>query len=230
MFGRNRPVYFDPYRGRRSHWRLPRWLVLLLVGIAIGAAAVIGVQERVLPPRLSASESTRLQAAFGQADAERLRLQSALDGTTRQRDSAVADAKALREKLATTEQDAHDMAGDLAFVVESLPPDPRAGAVAVRVARFAVDQGVLRYSVVLTRETHGAKSISAVMQLQASGTAADGAARSVALPPVKLSIGHLEVLRGRLPLPDGFTPREVGIRVLDGAGRAQLGMRVLRVE
>ena len=51
MFGRSRPVVFNPYGRRRSRWRLPRWLVLLLLGAALGVAAVLGVQERYLPLR-----------------------------------------------------------------------------------------------------------------------------------------------------------------------------------
>ena len=39
----------------------PRWLVLLIGGIAVGAAGVVLVQERYLPPRrLSAAEADLL--------------------------------------------------------------------------------------------------------------------------------------------------------------------------
>ena len=55
---------------------MPRWLVLLLTGIAIGAAGVIVVQERYLPPRLSATESTELHQSFEQADKDRTRLKA----------------------------------------------------------------------------------------------------------------------------------------------------------
>jgi len=40
MFGKNKPVVFERYGRRRSRWRLPRWLLLLLAGIAIGAEGV----------------------------------------------------------------------------------------------------------------------------------------------------------------------------------------------
>ncbi|HJV70446.1 MAG TPA: hypothetical protein VJ693_14915, partial [Ideonella sp.] len=73
MFGRSKPVVFDPYGRRRSRWRMPRWLVLLLVGIVIGGGGVLFVQQRYLPPRLSAEASAALRSSFEQADAERLR-------------------------------------------------------------------------------------------------------------------------------------------------------------
>ena len=59
MFGRSRPVIFNPYGRRRSRFRVPRWLVLLLVGAALGMAGVLAVQERWLPPRQIGRASCR---------------------------------------------------------------------------------------------------------------------------------------------------------------------------
>src|SRR4051794_10051903 len=81
MFGSSKPIPFDPYRRRRSRRGLPRWLVLILLGIVIGAGGVLYVQERHLPPRLSAYDSARLRESFERADAERQRLQSELGAT-----------------------------------------------------------------------------------------------------------------------------------------------------
>src|SRR5439155_11951312 len=54
MFGQSKAVIFEPYGRRRSRRTVPRWLVLLLSGIVVGAGGVVFVQERYLPPRLSA--------------------------------------------------------------------------------------------------------------------------------------------------------------------------------
>ena len=40
----------------------------MVLGIGVGAAAVLYVQERHLPPRLSAADSTRLRQSFERAD------------------------------------------------------------------------------------------------------------------------------------------------------------------
>jgi hypothetical protein len=95
MFGNSRPVVFNPYKKRRSIWRLPRWLVLLLVGIILGAAGVITVQQRYLPPRLSAEASERLTRALEMSDNERLRLAGELGKVTTQLESSVTDACAM---------------------------------------------------------------------------------------------------------------------------------------
>ena len=68
MFGRSRPVVFNPYGRRRSRWRLPRWLVLLLLGAALGVAGVLLAQERYLPPRLSAAQSVQFKGKAGAVD------------------------------------------------------------------------------------------------------------------------------------------------------------------
>ena len=102
MFGQSKPIPFEPYGRRRKRWRLPRWLVLLLVGTTIGAAGVVIVQERYLPPRLSAGESATLRNTLEEANTERQRLKGELATTAKQRDSALADAKGLSDELAVS--------------------------------------------------------------------------------------------------------------------------------
>ncbi len=230
MLGRSRPVPFNPYGRRRSRWRLPRWLVLLLLGMAAGAAAVILVQERYLPPRLSADASNKLSVAFEQAEAERLRLKTELAGTAQRLESALAEKKELTDDLAASRATTTQLRDDVSSVVAALPPDPRGGGVEVRAGRFSVKAGSLAYDVVLSRERGAGKPVAGVMQLVLLGESARGADTSVTLKPVALSIGSHQVVRGSLPLPDGLRPRQATIQVLDRAGGRLLGMRVILVK
>ena len=229
MFGQFKPVAFEPYGRRRSRWRPPRWSVLLLGGVAIGAGGVVFVQERYLPPRLSADASTTLRGAFEQADAERLRLQRELADTTQRLGTALADKKRQDDELAAPRAAAQRLQGDLAAVIAVLPPDPRGGSVEVRGGRFSAQGGSLAYDVVLTRERDAAQPLAGVMQLSVAGASARGAEASVTLKPLNVSIGSHQVLRGSLPLPDGFKPRQATVQVLDRVGGKVLGMRVLLV-
>jgi hypothetical protein len=230
MFGRSKPVIFDPYGGRRSRRRVPRWLVLLASGIAVGAAGVIFVQESYLPPRLSADASTKLRAAFEQADGERTRLKSELADTARRLDAALAEKKTLGDELRGSRQTIDGLRDNLASVVASLPPDPRGGAVQVRAARFSTEGGKLVYDILLSRDRAGGKPLSGVMQLVVVGAAARGRDASIKLTPVAVSLGSFASLRGSLPLPDGFDAREASINVLDRPDGKLLGMRVMRVK
>ena len=230
MLGHSKPIPFEPYGRRRSRWRVPRWLVLLLTGIGIGAGGVVVVQQRYLPPRLSAQASTELRASFDHAESERLRLNADLADTTKRLAAALAERKELADELVADRQTTERLHADVASLVASLPPDPRGGAVQVRAARFTTEGGKLFYDVVLSRERAGGSALTGVMQLVVAGDSSRGSATTVALKPVAISIDSHENLRGGLPLPEGFNPRQTTINVLDRPDGKLLGMRVMHVK
>src|SRR5689334_216902 len=155
MFGRSRPVTFDPYGRRRARRGPPRWLVLLVCGIVTGAAGIVYVQERWLPRRLSADASARLQAAFDKADAERTRLAAEVADTMRRLEATQGERDGLAKQLAASRDTVSALRSDVAALVDALPPDPRGGTVGVRAARFEVQGTSLVYDVVLSRERPG---------------------------------------------------------------------------
>ncbi|HET9208193.1 MAG TPA: DUF6776 family protein [Burkholderiaceae bacterium] len=224
-----KPVAFDPYgRRKRSAWRVPRWLVLLLLGGAAGAGGVIAVQERMLPPRLSATESTALRSQLAQAEQDRDRARRDLAATTQKLDATVAERKSLADELAADRERTKNSRADQDFLIASLPPDPRGGAVEVRAARLTRERGELNYEVLLTRAKAGNAPMAGVMQFVVTGLAG-GVEKHITLEPIKVSVGAHQSLRGSLPLPDTFTPKRTTISVLDRPGGKQLGMRVMYV-
>lgn len=232
MFGSAKPVVLERYGHRRSRWRPPRWLVLLLLGVAAGAASVIVAQERYLPPRLSAGESAQLRGDLDTAQADRTRLSRALDDTTARLNAALAEKKTLTDDLSATRARVDRLRDDLAVAVAGLPPDPRGGTVAVRAGRFGTRAGALTYELVLTRDRVGGPPLNGALAFTVEG---DGGAPqlggTVSLKPIALSVSAHEVARGSVALPEGFRPRQVTIRVLAGAGSGNvLGMRVLPVK
>ncbi len=230
MFGNSKPVVFDPYGRRRSRRLIPRWMLLMLGGAAIGIGGVLYVQERYLPPRLSADASAKLQAAYAQADAERSRLAGQIAGSAKQLEAALADRQQALAELGAGRKTVTALRADIAALVASLPPDPRNGPVAVRAARFAVENGALVYDVVLSRDRVGAGPLGGVLEFIVAGASDRGAPGTVTLKPVPISVDGYDSVRGSLPLPPGFKPRQTTIHVLDKAGGKLLGMRVLPVK
>jgi len=229
MFDRFKPVPFEPYGRRRSRWRLPRWLVLLLIGVLAGVAGIIYVQERHLPARLSAGESTRLKAAYEQADTQRNQLRGQLEETSKRLDAALAESQRAAAELESSRALITRLRTDVSAAVAAMPPDPRGGSVEVRSGQFSVNGGALAYQVVLSRAQGTSKPLDGTMQLVVSADPAGGAGATT-LKPIEFSIGAHEVVRGSVPLPDGVKPRQVTIRLQErGSGRA-LGMRVLLVQ
>jgi len=220
---------FESLGSRRRRRRFPAWLTLLLIGMAAGAAAVLVVQQRYLAPRLSAAESAALRQSFGEADGERRRLQAELEKAQQQLRAALAEANRLGQDLAAQREAAGRLHDDLASVVEALPPDPRGGSVEVRAGQFSARGGALEYQVVLSREGNARKPLDGVMKLTVAGESAQGGATTLALQPIAVKLGRVEVVRGSLPLPEGFKPRQTTVQVLDRAEGKPLGMRVLLV-
>lgn len=229
MFGQSKPVAFEPYGRRRNRGRIPRWLVLLLCGIAVGAGGLFYVQERYLPPRLSPRASTELRSAFVKADGARIALEATLGETGRQLAVAVADRKKLTDELAASQPTVQALRADLAAVIEALPADPRGGAVAIRAGRLAAKGGTLSYDLIVTRERGSEKPLAASLRLAVAGETARGALGNFTAPAQGVSIGNGQVLRGSVALPDGFRPRQATVQIVDAAGKG-MGMRVLRVQ
>lgn len=231
MLGSSKPIPFDPYRGRRSRGGVPRWLVLLLTGTALGAGAVVFVQERYLPPRLSAKESETLRTSFETAEAARLRLQGELTENAKQLQTALADKKKASEDRTTSTATTERLRQDMAALVAALPPDPRGGSVQVRAAQFVAQGGGVAYDVVLTRaRSAGGAAMNGVVQFVVAGVSSRGVDTSLSPQQVSVAMGPHEVVRGNLALPEGFKPREATIQVLDRSGGRSLGMRVLPVK
>jgi len=230
MFGQSRPIPFDPYGRRRSRWRLPRWLVLLVVGAGLGIGGVVFIQERYLPPRLSADASAALRSAFDRSEATRLRQEAELRDTAKRLDAALADRKKLSDELAADRVLVERQRDDLNAVVASLPPDPRGGAVEVRAGRFVAKSGALAYDVVLTRERAQGAAMSGSMQVVVSGDSARGTPSTFTSEKIAVSVGAQQIVRGSLALPDGMKPRQATVQILDRGGSKTLGMRVLLIK
>lgn len=209
---------------------MPRWLVLLLTGILLGAGGVIFLQERYLPPRLTPAASAELRSAFEEADAERTRLNAASGDAATKLAVAVADKNKSAEELAASKATIEGLRNDLNSIVSSLPPDPRGGTVAIRSGWLVNKAGKINYDLVLTHERPPGTSIPATMQFSIAGESAGGTARTFVSQPILISVGSPQVLRGNFALPEGFAPRETTVQIAErGVGGRQLGMRVFLV-
>ncbi len=220
---------FGSLGSRRPRHRVPGWLLLLTGGMLAGAAAVLLVQERYLPPRLSAGESATLRQAHDQAEGQRLQLKAELDQARQRLQVAQTERSRLDQELSASRAAAERLRADLVSLVQALPPDPRGGSVEVRAGQFSAREGALDYQVVLLREGDARKPLAGVLQLSVAGESASGAPATLALQPIALTLDNHLVMRGSLPLPDGFKPRQTTVQVLDRAAGKPLGMRVLRV-
>lgn len=229
MFGRPKPVIFDPYGSRPARRWIPRWLWLLVFGAAVGAGALYYAQQQLLPPRLSAEETTQLRAALDSGEQEHARVAAELEQTRLKLDKALAEQARLASELATSHRDLEMQRKDIEGLLAALPLDPRGGAIEIRAANFQVDRDTLGYDIVFSRGEAQGPPFAGVLQLFVAGTTAGGTETTIELKPAKVEVGHYAIAHGGLPIPAGFVPRQVTIRVLDRAGGKRLGMRVINI-
>ena len=229
MLGRFKPVVLEPSGTRRARRGPPAWLMLVLLGAALGGGGVLFWQSRYMEPRLSSDESTRLVAAAEKAESDSKRLQADLDAATRRLEATLAEKKALTGELAKSRETADRLREDVAAVLAALPADTRGGPIEVRAGRFTVESGKLAYNLVLSRKRPEGAPFSGVVQLVVSGVAG-GAGSTFISNPLPLTVDKHQTLRGTLPLPDGFKPKQTTIKVLDRVDGKPQGMRVMFVE
>jgi hypothetical protein len=201
--------------------------VLLLVGLATGIGGTLYIQERHLPPRLSAGESANLRDSLSKAEAERTSLRDQLADTETKLAASLAEGKRLADEGAARQQTVAALRDDVDFLLGALPPDPRGGAVEIRAARFRNARNALDYEIALVAGK--GRMTGAVVELVVTADATKANPALVTLAPIALPAAGTAVLRGGAALPDGFAPNQCAIRVLDRPGGQLLGMRLINV-
>ncbi len=103
MFGsRNRHVFKPTAYGTRRQRRIPRWLVLMVSGVIVGAGGLLFLQTSYGPTRLTAEQSQQLQYDLNSANLEKQRLQSELNQQGRQLSDATEQLTLKTQELDVT--------------------------------------------------------------------------------------------------------------------------------
>lgn len=229
-FGRSQRAVFKPsvYQpGKRSR-RMPRWLVLLLIGIVLGAGGVLFLQANYGPQRLTAEQSEQLHSELSAANLERQRLQSQLDETRAQRDSSQSANQQQTSDLAQARSRIEALTQEIAIFQDAVPPDPRGGDIGIRWGEFRQQAGQLGYQALIMREKEGGPTFQGGVTLEVSGNYKGGRRDTVTSEPIAIKLDRYTHAQGSMALPEGFTARMVTIRVVDPQSRQQ-AMRIYYV-
>lgn len=231
MFGRNKPVVFERHSfGRRpSRFRVPSWLIVLLLGVVAGAGGLWFLQEKYLPPRLSAAESNQIREKMETAERDRQKMAGELKQATEKLAAAEADRSKAQTESAAARANSEKLEKQLSQFVLALPPDPRGGPIGIRAASFVPNGQQLEYHVILTRVRKGDDSFRGTVQMIVSGLR-KGRYEHVPLAPVSVALESYQHMTGSLAMPEGMAAKEVTIRVLRGGpGGEQQAIRVYKI-
>lgn len=222
MLGSSKRTVFKPtaYGSSRRKRRIPRWFVLLLTGIALGAGGLLFLQKSYGPTRLTVEQSEQLHYDLNSANADKQRLQAQLSQTSRDLEDVSQKEDKLGKQTGDLQAMVTKLEKDIALFADAMPPDPRGTSPGIRAAEFSISDGQLNHFVLLMQDKGKEAEFTGTMEFVAAGRYTNGRSGNVELPSQAVSVGRYAYINGSAELPAGFTPRQVTIRIKpDGANR-----------
>ncbi|UYO94515.1 DUF6776 family protein [Pollutimonas sp. M17] len=231
MLGSSKRHVFKPtaYGSTRSRRRIPRWLVLMLTGVVLGAGGLLFLQKSYGPVRLTVEQSEQLHYDLNSVNMDKQRLQSQLNQQTRDLTETRANLQAQADELKKAKEEAAKLTSDLQLFVDAMPADPRGTSPGIRAATFEAKDGYLHYLILVMQDEGKTDTFTGQAELNVAGRYANGRSGHVDLPAFKVELQRYTHLDGTLPLPEGFTPRQVSIKITREGSEKTVATRTIRV-
>ena len=230
MFGSSKRSAFRPTAyGQTRRRGIPRWLVLLITGIVLGAGGLLFLQKSYGPTRLTVEQSEQLHYDLNSANMDKQRLQAQLNQHAKDLKDASSRIQSQESELQRRQSEIDRLSTDLALFTETAPEDPRGTSPGIRAVSLRYEDGQLDYHILVMQDADKAQPFSGQVSLTAAGRYSNGRNGNVDLEPFPVSLERYTHLQGTVEVPEGFTPREVTIQIrADGSERVS-AMRVIRV-
>lgn len=230
MLGSKRPA-FKPtaYGYSRRKRRIPRWLVLMLTGVVIGVGGLLFIQTSYGPTRLTTEQSEQLHFDLNSANTENHRLQSQLGQITRELEDTQSALENQRAKLENHDEIVNKLERDINLFAASMPADPRGTNPGIRAASFSFDNAKLHHSILVMQDANPSSSFKGQMKLSVAGRYTNGRTGHIEIEPTEISVDRYNYLIGDSTMPDGFTPRQVTIQILEEGTQKQRATRIINV-
>lgn len=230
MFGSSKRQAFRPTAYGSSRRRgIPRWLVLILTGIVLGAGGLLFLQKSYGPTRLTVEQSEQLHYDLNSANIDRQRLQSQLNQHIQELKDANSRIRTQESGLSELQAEIDKLSSDVALFVATAPEDPRGTSPGIRAVNLNYAEGQLDYHILVMQDAGQAKPFTGEVTLTAAGRYANGRSGNEQLAPFPVSLERYTHLQGTVEVPEGFTPREVTIQIRAEGSDRVIAMRVIRV-
>ncbi len=226
----------SPYETSRRTKRLPGWLILLLIGVLLGATGVLFIQASYGPKQLTVRESQDMMTELNSATLEKQRLLTQVEELTRTLEAERLDTtqarKALEDELGKLQALVAPLKDQLNLFAQTLPFDPKYGQIGISTANFiqAKTGGKLSYLVWVMQDKADRPEFNGKLELAFEGKHADGRNETITLAPIALNVKHYEHVTGQADLPEGFVAKRVNVKILDQEAKKPLTWRVMSVQ
>lgn len=230
---RSRKPAFRPsaYGYSRRKRRIPRWLMLMIVGIVIGVGGVLFIQESYGPARLTVEESERLHFDLNAATSEVQRLKTELGQSQRELNQTQEKLEAQTDQIEQHDAIVEQLESDISFFARNAPEDPRGTSPGIRAAQFRHlgDTQELSYELLLMQDDSDADEFTGAVHFNVMGRYTNGRTGYIDLDPVPIILGYYLHTDGTTELPAGFTPRQVTVQVMPEDSEKVVAKRILNV-
>lgn len=232
MFG-SKPKHhvFKPtaYGHSRRSRRIPRWLVLMLTGVVLGAGGLLFLQTSYGPQRLTAEQSEQLHRDLNSANMERQRLQAQVTQQTSELAQLKTELESQSTEIKQARQHVAKVNDDLQLFADAMPPDPRGTSPGIRAASFANVDGSLDYRFLVMQDEGKTDLFKGTVELVVSGVYPNGRSGNIDLEPFEIGLEQYVHMEGRQELPAGFSARQATIRIKQEGSNRVSATRTLRV-
>lgn len=232
-FGSNRPTFKPtPYGYTRRSRGIPRWLLLLITGIVLGAGGVLFLQRSYGPQRLTVEQSEQLRMDLNTANLENQRLNT--ESKTLRQDLGKAQA-AQKDQSAQVEQlrkHAADMEAGVASLIAAIPPDPRGSSPGIRSTDMILHDDGLHYQILLIQDPRKGETdiqnLRGEVKLIGIGTYPNGNSAYVPLGTQALDMGRYTVVEGQAELPKAYRLHQVTVQIMAEGSDKVIATRTVR--
>lgn len=231
MFGSSKRRVFKPtaYGSSRTSRRIPRWLVLMLTGVVLGSGGLLFLQKSYGPTRLTVEQSEQLHYDLNSANMDKQRQQSQLSQQSRELTEARNKLRTQTEQLTVAQQQVAKLTTDLQLFADAMPPDPRGTSPGIRAATFTGKPGELDYQILVMQDNGKVRDFSGQVELVVAGRYTRGKSANIELPPFPIQLQQYTHVHGSAPLPEGFIPRQVTVKITEGSSKKLSATRTLHV-
>ncbi len=238
LFGRSRRQVFkpSPYDTRRRRRKLPRWFVLLVVGILIGSGGTLILQASYGPKRLTVLESQKLTDDLAAVTLDRQQLQADLTELQRQLDAGQTSAEqtiaGLRQEISTLQQRMQPLRDEVELFKGALSAGVKFDPIGITGASFDQEKGSdsLQYQIVLVQEDDQQPAYEGRIEVTFEGRYPNGRAGAVKALVVPFTLKHYEILTGSIEMPNSLQATRATLRVYRAEGNRALSYRTYSVQ
>lgn len=232
MLGSKRPIFKPTAYGfsARRKRRIPRWLVLMVTGMVLGAGGLLFIQKSYGPAMLTVEQSQQLHDELNSAKSENQRLQSRISLAERERAESLEKVSTVAERLDNHNDIVSALEKDITLFANAMQADPRNTSPGIRAADLINNDGKLDYTILLMQNSDDADEFKGTMNFNVMGRYPNGRNGYIDLDPIEVKFGRYVHAQGAAELPSGMVARQVTIQIFPEGSQRAAAKRIINVQ